>query len=197
MAHGPWFAVFCRKGGVSCRLSGAEAGQKPCVTCGFRSPKSHCSLCKQVRYCGRNCQAADWKSHRIYCHSLAGQEYHQCFQPQVEHNSADRNKALTALFSAAELGKMCGDWMLESHALEDESRDDFQEGLDMLEASIDCFMHEQLELFKAINAYPGPGTARPGSIKSTQRHASPMHTRFSLVASPVPRRQRLGVAWEL
>ncbi|KAK9866109.1 hypothetical protein WJX84_009505 [Apatococcus fuscideae] len=119
MAHGPWFAVFCRKGGVSCRLSGAEAGQKPCVTCGFRSPKSHCSLCKQVRYCGRNCQAADWKSHRIYCHSLAGQEYHQCFQPQVEHNSADRNKALTALFSAAELGKMCGDWMLESHALED------------------------------------------------------------------------------
>lgn len=28
------------------------------------------------------------------------------------------SQALTALFSAAELGKMCGDWMLESHAFE-------------------------------------------------------------------------------
>jgi hypothetical protein len=34
--------------------------------CGGIGPK-RCSRCKQVRYCGRECQLAHWKAHKADC----------------------------------------------------------------------------------------------------------------------------------
>ncbi|KAH9950356.1 hypothetical protein B0H21DRAFT_723087 [Amylocystis lapponica] len=31
---------------------------------------SHCSICKSINYCSKNCQKQDWKRHKKYCHSL-------------------------------------------------------------------------------------------------------------------------------
>jgi len=39
-----------------------------CASCGEERVRNSCSLCKQVRYCGRACQAAHWKGgHREQC----------------------------------------------------------------------------------------------------------------------------------
>lgn len=43
------------EGGCLLPAFGSGGWQKPCVTCGFRSPKSHCSLCKQVIASTRGC----------------------------------------------------------------------------------------------------------------------------------------------
>ncbi|KAK7681331.1 hypothetical protein QCA50_015422 [Cerrena zonata] len=41
-----------------------------CGSCGKREVKlSRCSKCKKVAYCGRDCQTADWKSHKAACHA--------------------------------------------------------------------------------------------------------------------------------
>mmetsp|Transcript_11078 Transcript_11078/g.18108 ORF Transcript_11078/g.18108 Transcript_11078/m.18108 type:complete len:131 (+) Transcript_11078:100-492(+) len=34
---------------------------------GYRHEFKVCSRCRQVRYCGRECQAADWQRHRQHC----------------------------------------------------------------------------------------------------------------------------------
>jgi len=42
-----------------------------CATCGRKEtidiPLKQCSKCKQVRYCDKDCQSADWANHKSYC----------------------------------------------------------------------------------------------------------------------------------
>ncbi|KAG2441391.1 hypothetical protein HYH02_009980 [Chlamydomonas schloesseri] len=43
-----------------------------CAACGKMFHKTQlCARCKSVRYCGRDCQAADWKEHKLECAKLA------------------------------------------------------------------------------------------------------------------------------
>jgi splicing suppressor protein 51 len=49
-----------------------EDGQNKCVSCGkdesqLRVPLKHCAKCQQPSYCSRDCQKADWKSHKKVC----------------------------------------------------------------------------------------------------------------------------------
>ena len=38
-----------------------------CASCGAKNKSLKCSRCKQVVYCGPQCQSADWKFHRPNC----------------------------------------------------------------------------------------------------------------------------------
>lgn len=38
-----------------------------CIVCGSPNNLKLCSACKLVRYCGRECQMADWKNHKELC----------------------------------------------------------------------------------------------------------------------------------
>ena len=40
---------------------------KPCVTCGSPVPRKSSCKCHGARYCGRECQEADWPSHKVGC----------------------------------------------------------------------------------------------------------------------------------
>ena len=40
-----------------------------CSKCFTNTGSSICQGCKVVRYCGKNCQRADWESHRKVCYS--------------------------------------------------------------------------------------------------------------------------------
>ena len=44
----------------------ASSSQPPCHICSAAATK-RCSLCKSVWYCSRECQVADWKSHKTDC----------------------------------------------------------------------------------------------------------------------------------
>lgn len=50
----------------------ATAGQKradvgACEVCGKIEGTKRCSGCKQLSYCGKECQKKDWKRHKTYC----------------------------------------------------------------------------------------------------------------------------------
>lgn len=52
-------------------LRGVGAGAGACERCrvreGGRVTLHACSRCRRVRYCGRACQAADWRAHKASC----------------------------------------------------------------------------------------------------------------------------------
>ena len=41
-------------------------GSRTCANCP-KQGKVKCSVCKAVRYCGRECQKAHWKAHKKDC----------------------------------------------------------------------------------------------------------------------------------
>ena len=44
---------------------------KKCSSCELKSDSlKKCSACKQVAYCGADCQSLDWKYHRPVCESF-------------------------------------------------------------------------------------------------------------------------------
>lgn len=49
----------------------AAATLKSCAKCNKTEQVlkefSLCSQCRQVHYCGRDCQVADWKAHKKFC----------------------------------------------------------------------------------------------------------------------------------
>lgn len=45
------------------------ASEDSCGNCRQADAKQRCSKCKKVRYCNRDCQAADWPRHRVRCSS--------------------------------------------------------------------------------------------------------------------------------
>ena len=45
------------------------ASEDSCGNCRQADAKQRCSKCKKVRYCNRDCQAADWPRHRARCSS--------------------------------------------------------------------------------------------------------------------------------
>ncbi len=55
-------------------ISGAGVGvPNVCASCGKTGLKlRHCEVCKIIWYCGKECQRADWSSHKIECNYLAG-----------------------------------------------------------------------------------------------------------------------------
>lgn len=40
---------------------------KTCVACGKQTGTKTCARCRRVHYCGRECQACDWKRHKPTC----------------------------------------------------------------------------------------------------------------------------------
>lgn len=49
-------------------LEGREKKYKQCSKCCSKIEKlKSCAKCKQVRYCGGNCQRSDWDEHKISC----------------------------------------------------------------------------------------------------------------------------------
>ena len=46
--------------------AGLSSGVPTCAVCGCEADK-RCSLCAEVWYCGRDCQVADWKTHKAQC----------------------------------------------------------------------------------------------------------------------------------
>jgi len=50
------------------RIGGKMNGKGTvCVACGSNGPTKKCGQCKQVSYCGRECQRKDWKQHKPKC----------------------------------------------------------------------------------------------------------------------------------
>ncbi len=47
-------------------MSSSEAARR-CAVCGSAATK-RCGKCRQRRYCGQECQTADWKQHKTVCH---------------------------------------------------------------------------------------------------------------------------------
>jgi len=52
-----------------------EKNPKPCDTCGLMEVVGEnlfpiCPICKVSKYCGRECQKADWKKHKKLCAGL-------------------------------------------------------------------------------------------------------------------------------
>jgi len=41
--------------------------ENSCATCGAKGVEPKCSLCKEVFYCNKKCQAKHWKSHKYSC----------------------------------------------------------------------------------------------------------------------------------
>ena len=51
----------------------APGPAKPfCVVCyAFRNDLLDCTQCRQIKYCSKKCQRADWKIHKTLCSSVA------------------------------------------------------------------------------------------------------------------------------
>lgn len=47
-----------------------------CRLCGEKT-KSKCAACKNVEYCGKACQTADWKKHKPFCHAITSGLWHR------------------------------------------------------------------------------------------------------------------------
>ncbi|KAK9868250.1 hypothetical protein WJX84_010877 [Apatococcus fuscideae] len=61
--------------------------------------------CKQVRYCSRSCQEADWDTHQHFCQSLKSQEIQQAFQDEMEKCGPEKSGLQPFIASMrAELG---------------------------------------------------------------------------------------------
>ena len=45
----------------------SKCSEMDCVMCKTNTGTMLCGKCKRVRYCGRECQKAHWKSHRLTC----------------------------------------------------------------------------------------------------------------------------------
>jgi len=57
---------------MTTHFSKAEANQKradrgACEVCEKVDGSMRCAGCKQVNYCGKECQRKDWKSHKSVC----------------------------------------------------------------------------------------------------------------------------------
>ena len=38
-----------------------------CLKCGYHGEVKQCARCQGVSYCGKDCQAADWQTHKAAC----------------------------------------------------------------------------------------------------------------------------------
>jgi hypothetical protein len=50
------------------------ASSKCCAACGKADAPKSCSVCKVTKYCSRDCQVANWKSHKKECKKLRPEE---------------------------------------------------------------------------------------------------------------------------
>ena len=67
-----------------------------CANCGvFQAEPSQCSVCKQVVYCSRGCQKADWPNHKAAC------------KPTVKTSNAERPCKEYAKKGTCKLGSKC------------------------------------------------------------------------------------------
>jgi len=65
----------CRCGGVGCTCAAARrettSKNRLCAQCQMPGANFSCSGCKAAFYCGRDCQVANWKTHKGECKSKA------------------------------------------------------------------------------------------------------------------------------
>lgn len=54
-----------------------------CVKCGKKDNLMACAKCKTTQYCGRECQKADWKLHKVLCGLKVGQHLVKDFRDIV------------------------------------------------------------------------------------------------------------------
>lgn len=64
-------SFFLPVGPLSLEDIGKLNADTGCALCGRRT-SSRCSQCQSVSYCGKECQRADWPSHKHTCRSLKG-----------------------------------------------------------------------------------------------------------------------------
>ena len=63
------------QGDIASQKAGVEVLRECCGACGEADGGGvrlrACDACDAVRYCGRNCQRADWEAHQLVCKILA------------------------------------------------------------------------------------------------------------------------------
>jgi hypothetical protein len=59
-----WKAIECL---VASSMTHCEACGKAEDTVAGGNAMQQCARCKKVRYCGKGCQAEDWKAHKPFC----------------------------------------------------------------------------------------------------------------------------------
>ena len=61
------FTPLCGAASIRAALVAKAATSKRCAICGAGGKLKKCSGCHTVRYCGADCQQADWPDHRRTC----------------------------------------------------------------------------------------------------------------------------------
>ena len=60
-----------------------------CVNCGVQATKlRHCNACRLVGYCSKECQVADWPSHKEFCKAHR-REHRRVIEPAVDAQGGD------------------------------------------------------------------------------------------------------------
>ncbi|KAJ7124492.1 hypothetical protein C8R44DRAFT_783580 [Mycena epipterygia] len=66
---------------------------KKCRKCGAREPATtltRCASCQHIYYCGKACQKADWKDHRVLCRDMAAEREKVEKMKEINPESAKR-----------------------------------------------------------------------------------------------------------
>jgi hypothetical protein len=67
-------------------LINASGDFRTCIQCGKKAPRmKRCSGCRWTRYCNRDCQKADWRTHRTVCCPDHALPRHQKYIPYSRH----------------------------------------------------------------------------------------------------------------